>query len=475
MSEREKRLALVFGAVLVVGIGLKYVYPTMVRPTFDYGANVREAGAELQKLQAEHGELQARLEAKYDEYVLRTGGTDPDVVKDDMYDCINELLKASKLRSTKVNPKSTSVDKKSGIATLRISVSAKGRFAQCIGFVKRFYAIPYVARFSSLKFAPTHARQRADHDEVKLDAEIEVLVVPYEKLLGEPKGDQPPGWEKSVVKNTRALEAWKPFTRYREPDEPAVTEPVVTQKPPPEPTPPPELGVPVSPNAAQTFMRMVLRYGVDEVLLEDRANDSAEYVAVGDALDAGELVLVHALGAVAHKERDGRDFGYYVYPLGKSLAHAVSLEEASAWPEIQAAMKGYFDEQSRQPQAPAEQSGSDAATHGVEGGAGITEDVLVVGDGDFVGPPFLPDERVGSNGAATSQPAVEQPGSDTPPTDRPAGKEVEPSHPAGEVAVQEKEAQPKPERKLRRPTGKRQPRQAVSPRPGRKGNKSDAD
>ena len=211
-------------------------------------------------------------------------------------------------------------------------------------------------RLVSLKLTPTHPGQKAAiHDEVKLDAEIEAIALPAKEGFGKPTGDRPGQLVKHKVRDLSRLRKWRPFTPYVEPDRPTPTPTAVaTPRPTPTPKPPVEKGPPVDPDASDKLLKMVLRYGVDEVLIEQISDHDSYYVALGEELDCGELVLVHARGAVVHKGNDQKDYGHFVYPLGYTLDLCIPLLEADEWPEIQIAMEHHFADRREREKAQAQ-------------------------------------------------------------------------------------------------------------------------
>lgn len=354
MNPREKKLAIAFGGVLALGLMAKYVVPGL-KDTLGTGQRIESARAELEEVLAERDDLEDRLQRRYAEYVRRTGSTDPDAVYQAVSPQISKLITASGANTNaSVKYSDPTIDRKTGVAYITLSVTANGTMAQCVEFVRSVYRLPYLIRFNSVKFSPTQRLQHKSDDNVKLDAEIEIAIPPKEELLGNPRGEQPDTVDPIKLDPTLVAN-WRPFNPYVEPTPPP-TPPVIDEEPLVQapPTPPPPAGPPEDPNAASQFLRMVISYGVDEVLIEDRARQTTDYIGVGDMLDAGKLVLVHALGAVVHKEDNGQDFGYWVYPIGQSLVRRTRLQDAGEWPEIQVAMLEYLrrQEQLREEQTP---------------------------------------------------------------------------------------------------------------------------
>ncbi|NOX58288.1 MAG: hypothetical protein GXP29_05440 [Planctomycetes bacterium] len=348
MNKREKTLLIVFASVAGVGLAYSFVNPVFIQPLIKSDEQIRVAMFELEEIHTEHEDLELDLKKKYDTYVLRNKTVEPDEVRDDLYDCISSLVQKSRLKKPRISPREPKIDKRTKIVTIGISMSATGTFRDCVSFVRAFYRIPYVARFNSLKFTPTSARQKKGHDEVKLEGEIEVMVLPEDDLFDLPKGKQPK--EKNKYDDDMSLtklKRWKPFTPYYKRDVKKRTPP---PGPSPTPTPTPRpIGEPSWPDGSQWVLRMVMRYGVDEVRLVNESNKSTLHIAVGEEFDGGTLLLVEALGVVAFKE----GHGYRVYPLGSRVSEAIALEDAVDWPEIQGAMVRYFAEEDRRAAAEA--------------------------------------------------------------------------------------------------------------------------
>lgn len=85
------------------------------------------------------------------------------------------------------------------------------------------------------------------------------------------------------------------------------------------------------PDRETKFVRMALLYGYDEVMVVDTRDNSFEYVGLSDQLDEGAVLMVHPRAAITRRE-DGQE---WLYPVGKSLADSMPLEDAlNAFPEV---------------------------------------------------------------------------------------------------------------------------------------------
>ncbi|HRX85103.1 MAG TPA: hypothetical protein P5572_08800 [Phycisphaerae bacterium] len=369
MNQREKKLLIGFVGVVVLAVGMS-LYKSTIRPLFEGNAGLEEAADRLADRSEELESLETRLHDQYRALVLRNGGMDPSRWRDDWYERLDTLLRSVKLGSGRITPKPVAINQKTKVATLKISVSAKGTFAQCVDFIRGFYKIPMVARLASLRLVPTASAHRADHDEVTLDAEIEAMLLPPSKAWGEPSGKQPEEVDRMAAADISMLRSWRPFNPYIPPPTPTPTPtpgPVVSPTPSPTPSPPPVDRPDEWPDADELIIKMVSGYGsgdywVREVLLENVMDFSTRYVAAGEDLDGGELVLVNALGAVVHKQSDNHDFGYWVYPLGELLNARLRLEDSAVqWPEIYVAARQYLRDRGEIPPEPQAQAPADPA------------------------------------------------------------------------------------------------------------------
>jgi hypothetical protein len=96
---------------------------------------------------------------------------------------------------------------------------------------------------------------------------------------------------------------------------------------PPPPPPPPPVG---DPDRDKKVIEMTMQYGSDEyrigeIVVVNQQSGERDYVPSGGELDAGEVLLVHARGAVTLREDDNK---FRVYAIGRKLADCVMLEDA---------------------------------------------------------------------------------------------------------------------------------------------------
>jgi hypothetical protein len=267
--------------------------------------------------------------------VDRTGYISPEEVEQDLDARLNDLMEASQLRRPRITKK-RGTDNKTKVATVTFSVVAESSWENAMQFIQRVYALPHLAQFSKLKITPVGGKRKT-LDKVKLDGDIDVIVVPKMKGVRVKVPEAAP--EGEVIKYTQddLLAFANPFI---EPPK------VVIVDPPPPPPPDDddeEEMTPASlwerdPDGDQKKITTVWTSGTEKdgvcVAHRRKTSEPGDWVEVGGELDGGEILLVHPLGAVV-RTPDGDE---YVYALGETLSSAIPLEEAFAYPEIQTAV-----------------------------------------------------------------------------------------------------------------------------------------
>ena len=322
MKASEKKLLI--GFAVVTGVIVVSRAAPGLRRAFDYTTRIADARQKLEDLEKIQTQFQDD-QARYAEYVDRTGSTDPGVVEHQIKPRLDELIGASNLDRPRVAPRSTP-DPRTGIVTIRFSISAEGTWPDALRFVRDLHELPSVAQCTSLKLLPASRRLR--EDKVKIDADLEVAVLPRMKAAGPIKPGEPPD---AIIK-------------HNDPDllamaEPPFWPPVPQPVPPPPPVVvvdveapgPPERQRNFDPLRDEKFITMVWRYGGSDVTIGSRVNSTLrEQKGIGDDLDGGTIIWVHPLGAVTRTE-DGEE---YFYPTGERLADCVPVETATAYPEV---------------------------------------------------------------------------------------------------------------------------------------------
>ncbi|MHC5110937.1 MAG: hypothetical protein ACYTHJ_13790 [Planctomycetota bacterium] len=101
-------------------------------------------------------------------------------------------------------------------------------------------------------------------------------------------------------------------------------------------------------NNKQIVMAMTRRNGADrdsEIMISNDRSKETEYYKIGDPFDGGQLVYIHASGAVARQTvSEKSDIDYYAYPMGQRMADGSPASQMEAYPKLKWAAD-WFKEQ----------------------------------------------------------------------------------------------------------------------------------
>lgn len=217
MDRRTKILAIGFGVVIVYVLLSKVVYPNWVKPLLTIDERVAERKIELQRLE----ETQKAVDdarAEYRDYVARNGSFEPRRVETSVRDRINELIEKHKLEGTGVAPARPVEDRKTGLTTAVITVTAVGTLESAVSFLQDVSELPELIRVGNLALYPASTgRKNEKRDLVNVRLPVEIMVLPQNKVVGriDEASLQP---RDSVVRHSGKdySEIWKrtPFTEY---------------------------------------------------------------------------------------------------------------------------------------------------------------------------------------------------------------------------------------------------------------------
>ena len=341
MTDREKRIAGVLAFIIGAFVLGRLGWPLLERTVLSVGSENEALREELEDLNAKLDLIEKPRNA-YRQYVARTGGTDVDVVRHALRRSLDELIETAGLQGAKLSPK-TKTDRKTGVHFVEFGIGAEGSLESIVEFVEAYYELPYVARMTLMKIDPPGRRARQKGRLHKFSATLRTIVLPAHPvglIRDVSQLKQPATYVKHREGETYAL-IWErtPFEEYEPPIPPPDTSTKEVERRPKqtktEELPPPLVG---DPERDLKVVRMAMLYGVGEVYVVNTRSQTSEYVAVGDRLDEGELVLVHPLGAVTRREKGD----LLVYPVGKLLSESIALDEAKRlWPEIVYAYQAY--------------------------------------------------------------------------------------------------------------------------------------
>jgi len=334
MTAREKKLGGVVGTALGLVVVVNVVYPRAIKPLFDVQDRIAELQDELFEGQEKADEIeQARL--AYKGYVTRTGGSDPLAVKNRLQARLEVLLDEAGMTSPSIKPRKPSQDRKLGYYTVQMSVDGEGSLESAIAFLRSCYDLPYLSRFKDVRIEPV-AQPRKNRGKtrvkrVKLSGMLQTLVLPEHRLvrLDEEQIEQPEEYAR-LPGDSYAMLAELPFWEPEPPKpkpkpSPPKKEPRRTERPTRKPEP---VG---DPDRRHKRVAGAVMYGREELQIINTRRSRTEYVATGEEVDGGELVLVHPLGGIVRKEG-----GYYFYQVGAYLKDGIQVDQADDYPEIRA-------------------------------------------------------------------------------------------------------------------------------------------
>lgn len=184
MDRRTKILAIAFGAVIAYLLLAQVVYPNWIRPLLTIDERIAERQADLEKLEKIQKAVDdARIE--YRDYVARIGSFDPGRVETSIRDRLNALIEKHKLENASTAPSRPVEDRKTGLTTSVITVSAVGSLESAVNFLKDVSEIPELVRVGNPAIYPAGTgRKGEDQDLVNVRLPIDVLVLPKNQVVG---------------------------------------------------------------------------------------------------------------------------------------------------------------------------------------------------------------------------------------------------------------------------------------------------
>lgn len=346
MPQRQKMLLSVLVATAVLLLGGRTVYPRWIKPLFDVSEEIASSEAELQTLVGQWDRYM-KTQAKYKEYVLRSGGTDAKQVKNDLLAQLNRLISECELTSKGITPKTPKVNRKTHLQEFRFDIRADGKLESVVRFLILCEELPQLVRLAEIRLTPASTGRRGKtEDRVALFCRLEV-VVPSEvdgtMAVKVGPGDQP----ERVVRHQGEAEwyasIWdgQPFTEWKElASEPTKRDPARIAKSDDGQKKHDSVRKRDHREDKGTLVDLVAIYGDGEHMVQEvhtrpkRGRNRGQYRSLGDDMDGGKLVMVHPLGAVVRRE--GED---YFYPRGLTFGDSIELAKAHEYPEVVARMR----------------------------------------------------------------------------------------------------------------------------------------
>lgn len=168
------------GAGLVRGV----VYPAWIHPLLTIDERIAERQKVLDVLEAQEAAVQ-QARHEYKALVARIGSFDVGKVETEVRERLNRLIERHRLQDASVSPSRPVEDRKTGLWSTAISVSATGTLESTIAFLKDLAELPYLARVGNPALSPVGGgRKGPKQDLFSLRVPVDVLILPQNRVVG---------------------------------------------------------------------------------------------------------------------------------------------------------------------------------------------------------------------------------------------------------------------------------------------------
>ncbi len=220
MDRRTKILAIAFGAVTAYLALAKVVYPSWLQPLLSLDERVAERREVLDRLESlDHQVMRARTE--YRDYIARIGSFDAQSIVTDVRDRLNGLIQKHHLQNAGVSPGTPRSNRKTGVETIVITVTAVGLLESAVGFLRDVAELPHLMRVGNVALFPSKSSRSSDRKRPQelthLRVPIELLVLPQQKVVGRIRLEglsQPKSWVRHEGRDYSVIWSGQPFTQY---------------------------------------------------------------------------------------------------------------------------------------------------------------------------------------------------------------------------------------------------------------------
>lgn len=184
MDRRTQILVSAFAVLVGAGLVRGVVYPTWIQPLLTIDERIVERRKVLDVLEAQEAAVQ-QARHEYKALVARVGSFDVGKVETEVRDRLNRLIERHHLQDASVSPSRPVEDRKTGLWTTAISVSATGTLESTIAFLKDLAELPYVARVGNPSLSPVGGgRKGPKQDLLSLRIPVDMLVLPQNRVVG---------------------------------------------------------------------------------------------------------------------------------------------------------------------------------------------------------------------------------------------------------------------------------------------------
>ena len=215
MDRRTKILVVAFGALIAYAGFAKVVYPLWLEPLLTIDQRIAERRKEYDVLKAVEDDVR-RAKERYKTTVARIGSFDIAKVETDVRVRLNKLIEEHQLQSANVSPSRRTVDRKTGIEKMVITVTGVGTLKSGIEFLRDVSELPQLLRVGNPAIYPA-SRSRRDKGPTRMNLRvpIELRVLPRKTVVGTiTQGDrpQPERFSRHEAHDYSVIWTGKPFT-----------------------------------------------------------------------------------------------------------------------------------------------------------------------------------------------------------------------------------------------------------------------
>jgi len=224
MDKRTTILASVLVGAVVIWVGSKTVYPSYIKPLLTYDVRIAKCREQLDTLSAEEQRVN---NARYDykEYVRRVGSFDIAKVENELRQQLNTLIEKHKLKEASVSPSRATVDRKTGIHRMVLTIQAEGPLQGVAGLMKDVAELPQLLHFGNVALSSGRSTlpggRMTLYEQVNLRMPIEIVVLPRNKMVGDidiAKLDPPEPRIRHRYRDYSELWAGRPFSDFQKPE-----------------------------------------------------------------------------------------------------------------------------------------------------------------------------------------------------------------------------------------------------------------
>lgn len=204
---------------VLVGGGLfrGVVYPAWIHPLLTIDERIAERQKALDVLEEQEAAVQ-QARHEYKAMVARVGSFEVGKVETEVRERLNRLIEIHHLQDASVSPSRAVEDRKTGLWSTAISVSATGTLESTIAFLKDLAELPYLARVGNPALSPIGGgRKGPKQDLLSLRVPVDVLVLPRNRVVGsiqEAELTHPDSYVRHQGREYAQIWNRKPFSEY---------------------------------------------------------------------------------------------------------------------------------------------------------------------------------------------------------------------------------------------------------------------